>query len=232
MKKYFKIFAILFIVGILVFLKISSDKKQKEKELIKKIITIGEKVVNYKTFSLSNTSFSDIQDFYKINKADDKTQILLENCDASHFNSLKNFQKKLVSYSVTEGEAKSFFAEKFSISCIDLLVHYRYDLYSKSFENLNKEIADAQFLINQNKFLEKYESFIEKIKDLEEDEIMVDKYRIDSFGSYAECFKYHCSEEDKKKNSEISKKIDEISERISKKQQDLKQMIELYKKYL
>jgi preprotein translocase subunit SecG len=36
MKKYFKIFTILFIVGILLFLKISSEKKQKEKELIKK----------------------------------------------------------------------------------------------------------------------------------------------------------------------------------------------------
>jgi len=93
MGKYFKIFVIIFIVGILVFLKISSDKKQKEKELIKKIITIGEKVVNYKTFSLSNTSFSDIQDFYKTNKTDDKTQILLDNCDSSHFNAFKNLQK-------------------------------------------------------------------------------------------------------------------------------------------
>jgi uncharacterized coiled-coil protein SlyX len=232
MGKYFKIFVIIFIVGILVFLKISSDKKQKEKELIKKIITIGEKVVNYKTSSLSNTSFSDIQNFYKINKADDKTQILLDNCDYSHFNAFKNLQKKYLSFSVKIEEIESFLSENSSLSCIDLLVHYRYDLYSKSFENLNKEIADAQFLINQNKFLEKYESFIEKIKDLEEDEIMVDKYRIDSFGSYAECFKYHCSEEDKKKNSEISKKIDETSERISKKQQDLKQMIEFYKKYL
>jgi hypothetical protein len=54
---------------------------------------------------------------------------------------------------------------------------------------------------------------------------------MDSFETFI-CFKYHCSEENKKKNSEISKKIDETSERISKKQQDLKQMIELYKKYL
>jgi len=61
---------------------------------------------------------------------------------------------------------------------------------------------------------------------------MVEKYYIDSFDTGAKCFKYHCSEEDKKNNSEISKKIDETSERISKKQQDLKQMIELYKKYL
>jgi len=231
MGKYFKIFVIIFIVGILVFLKISSDKKQKEKELIKKIITIGEKVVNYKTFSLSNTSFSDIQDFYKINKADDKTQILLENCDASHFNSLKNIQKEYLSFSVKIEEIKSFLSENSSLSCMGLISHYGYDSYSKFIENINKEIADDQFLINQNKFLKKYEFLIEKIKDLIEDERIRKKYRIDSFETFI-CFKYPCSEEDKKKNSEISKKIDETSERISKKQQDLKQMIELYKKYL
>jgi len=230
MGKYFKIFVIIFIVGILVFLKISSDKKQKEKNLIKKIITIGEKVVNYKTPLLSNTSFSDIQDFYKTNKADDKTQILLDNCDSSHFNAFKNLQKKYLSFNVKKEEVKSFFAESSSLSCMGLISHYEYDLYSKFIENINKEIADVQFLINQNKFLEKYEPSIVKIKDLVENERMQAKYSIDSFESL--CVEYPCSEEDKKKNSETNKKFDETSEQISKKQQDLKQMIELYKKYL
>jgi hypothetical protein len=170
MKKYFKIFVIIFIVGILVFLKISSDKKQKEKELIKKIITIGEKVVNYKTSSLSDTSFSDIQNFYKINKADDKTQILLDNCDSSHFNAFKNLQKKYLSFSVKIEEIESFLSENSSLSCMGLISHYGYDSYSKFIENINKEIADDQFLISQNKFLKKYEFLIEKIKDLIEDE--------------------------------------------------------------
>jgi hypothetical protein len=88
-------------------------------------------VVNYKTFSLNNNSFSDIQNFYKTNKADYKTQILLENCDASHFNSLKNVQKEYLSFSVKIEEIKPFLSKNSSLSCMGLISHCGYDLYSK-----------------------------------------------------------------------------------------------------